>query len=45
MNQVVKNLNVTPTSQILLSAYNDEISLKDKNVSNVLMKRLEKNIN
>ena len=39
---MIKNLKVTPTSQILLADYRGDISLKDKDVSRVFMRRLEK---
>lgn len=39
---VIKNLKVTPTSQILLADYRGDISLKDKDVSRAFMRRLEK---
>ena len=39
---MIKNLKVTPTSQILLADYRGDISLKDKDVSRAFMRRLEK---
>lgn len=42
---MIKNLKVTPTSQILLADYRGDISLKDKDVSRAFMRRLEKSIN
>lgn len=42
---MIKNLKVTPTSQILLADYREDISLKDKDVSCAFMRKLEKSIN
>lgn len=42
MSSIVKKLKVMPTSQILLDDYRGEISLKDKDVSNMLTKRMHK---
>lgn len=40
MSSNVRKLKVMPTSQLLLEDYRGEISLKDKDVSNMLMKRM-----
>lgn len=40
MSSSVQKLKVMPTSQILLDDYRGDISLKDKDVSNMLMKRM-----
>ena len=42
MSSIVKKLKVMPTSQILLEDYRGEISLKDKDVSNMFTKRMHK---
>lgn len=42
MSSIVKKLKVMPTSQILLEDYCGEISLKDKDVSNMFTKRMHK---
>lgn len=44
MNSDVKKLKVMPTSQILLEDYCGNLSLKDKDVSNMFIKRMQKNI-
>lgn len=42
MSSNVKELKVMPTSQILLEDYRRNFSLKDKDVSNMLVKRMQK---
>ena len=42
MNNYIKDLKIMPASQILLADYRGNISLEDKDVSHMFMKRMHK---
>lgn len=42
MSQLVKNLKMMPTSEILFSVYKDDMFLEDSKTSKILKDRLEK---
>lgn len=44
MSSNVKKLEVMPISQILLEDYRGHLSFEDNDVSNMLVKRMQKNI-